>query len=150
MLTTSAPVYKKIPVSKPGPDEILINIKYSGVCHTDLLVLNDTLPAPRKNLLVGGHEGAGVVVARGDLVTEIEVGDHAGISGYTVPASTAHIAITRTSLFATRLSSPDIPSMEQTSNMLLRRLRMGPEFLKSAISRKWLQFFAQESPSTRA
>lgn len=30
--------YKKIPVQKPGPDEVLINIKYSGVCHTDLHV----------------------------------------------------------------------------------------------------------------
>lgn len=29
--------------------------------------------------LVGGHEGAGVVVAKGELVTEVEIGDHAGI-----------------------------------------------------------------------
>lgn len=28
--------YKKIPVAKPGPDEVLVNIKFSGVCHTDL------------------------------------------------------------------------------------------------------------------
>jgi propanol-preferring alcohol dehydrogenase len=27
-------IYKEIPVGKPGPDEVLINIKYSGVCHT--------------------------------------------------------------------------------------------------------------------
>ena len=27
-------VYKEIPVPKPGPDEVLVNIKYSGVCHT--------------------------------------------------------------------------------------------------------------------
>ena len=30
--------YKQIPVAKPGPDEVLVNIKYSGVCHTDLHV----------------------------------------------------------------------------------------------------------------
>ena len=30
--------YKEIPVPKPGPDEVLVNIKYSGVCHTDLHV----------------------------------------------------------------------------------------------------------------
>lgn len=35
--STGAPLqYKKIPVPKPGPDEVLVNIKYSGVCHTDL------------------------------------------------------------------------------------------------------------------
>ncbi len=29
--------------------------------------------------LVGGHEGAGVVVARGELVTDVEIGDYAGV-----------------------------------------------------------------------
>jgi D-arabinose 1-dehydrogenase-like Zn-dependent alcohol dehydrogenase len=28
--------YKTIPVPKVGHDEVLINVKYSGVCHTDL------------------------------------------------------------------------------------------------------------------
>ncbi|KAH6679525.1 hypothetical protein B0J14DRAFT_580977 [Halenospora varia] len=56
-------VYKKIPVQKPGPDEVLINIKYSGVCHTDLHAVN----------------GAGVVVALGSLVEDIQIGDYAGV-----------------------------------------------------------------------
>jgi propanol-preferring alcohol dehydrogenase len=35
--TNNAPLeYKKIAVSEPGHDEVLINIKYTGVCHTDL------------------------------------------------------------------------------------------------------------------
>lgn len=72
-------VYKKIPVQKPGPDEVLINIKYSGVCHTDLHAVNGDWPLKTKLPLVGGHEGAGVVVAVGELVNEIEVGDHAGV-----------------------------------------------------------------------
>ncbi|KAL1303539.1 hypothetical protein AAFC00_006912 [Neodothiora populina] len=71
--------YKQIPVQKPGPDEVLINVKYSGVCHTDLHALNGDWPLERKLPLIGGHEGAGVVVAKGDLVTEIQIGDHAGI-----------------------------------------------------------------------
>merc|ERR1712000_407702 len=72
-------VYKKIPVQKPGPDEVLINIKFSGVCHTDLHAVNGDWPLATKLPLVGGHEGAGVVVARGDLVKDIEIGDHAGV-----------------------------------------------------------------------
>lgn len=72
-------VYKQIPVKKPGPDEVLINIKYSGVCHTDLHAMKGDWPLPTKLPLVGGHEGAGVVVAKGDLVTEVEIGDHAGV-----------------------------------------------------------------------
>lgn len=73
-------IYKQIPVSQPGPDEVLINIKYSGVCHTDLSVLKGDLPSCTKLPLVGGHEGAGVVVAKGDLVAGgLEVGDHVGV-----------------------------------------------------------------------
>ncbi|KAH9886122.1 GroES-like protein [Xylariomycetidae sp. FL2044] len=72
-------VYKKIPVPQPGPDEVLINIKYSGVCHTDLHAMKGDWPLATKLPLVGGHEGAGVVVARGELVKDIEIGDHAGV-----------------------------------------------------------------------
>ncbi|KAK3371349.1 chaperonin 10-like protein [Lasiosphaeria ovina] len=72
-------VYKKIPVQKPGPDEVLINVKYSGVCHTDLHAMMGDWPLETKMPLVGGHEGAGVVVAKGELVKDVELGDHAGI-----------------------------------------------------------------------
>ncbi|KAH8662728.1 chaperonin 10-like protein [Ilyonectria robusta] len=72
-------IYKKMPVQMPGPDEVLVNVKYSGVCHTDLHAMMGDWPLKRKIPLVGGHEGAGVVVAKGDLVTNIEIGDHAGI-----------------------------------------------------------------------
>jgi len=35
--------YKQIPVPVPKPDEVLVNIKYSGVCHTDLHVRTNIL-----------------------------------------------------------------------------------------------------------
>ena len=79
-LTSSSDiVYKKIPVPKPGPDEVLVNIKYSGVCHTDLHAIKGDWPLDTKIPLVGGHEGAGVVVARGELVKDVQIGDYAGI-----------------------------------------------------------------------
>jgi len=70
---------KDIPVPSPGPDQVLINIKYTGVCHTDLHAWKGDWPLVAKLPLVGGHEGAGVVVAVGELVDDIQVGDHAGI-----------------------------------------------------------------------
>merc|ERR1711915_95211 len=77
---TGGPVeYKEIPVAKPGADEVLVNIKYSGVCHTDLHAWKGDWPLGTKLPLVGGHEGAGIVVAKGDLVKDIEIGDYAGI-----------------------------------------------------------------------
>lgn len=66
-------------MAKPGPDEILINVKYSGVCHSDVHAMKGDWPRQPKSPLVSGHEGAGVVVARGDRVTEIEIGDHVGV-----------------------------------------------------------------------
>lgn len=72
-------VYKQIPVPKPGPDEILVKIRYSGVCHTDLHAMKGDWPLPVKMPLVGGHEGAGHVVAKGELVHDFNIGDGAGI-----------------------------------------------------------------------
>jgi propanol-preferring alcohol dehydrogenase len=59
---------------------VLVNVKFSGVCHTDLHAMDGDWPLATKPLpLVGGHEGAGVVVAKGELVRELELGDHVGI-----------------------------------------------------------------------
>jgi len=77
--TGTYPVYKQIPVPKPGPDEVLVKIHYTGVCHTDLHAMKGDWPIPSKIPLVGGHEGAGVVVAKGELVNVIDIGDHAGV-----------------------------------------------------------------------
>lgn len=67
------------PVPTPASDEILVNVKYSGVCHTDLHAWKGDWPLDTKLPLVGGHEGAGVVVAKGENVTNFEVGDLAGV-----------------------------------------------------------------------
>nr|USH11223.1 alcohol dehydrogenase 2 [Kluyveromyces marxianus] len=71
--------YKDIPVPKPKSNELLINVKYSGVCHTDLHAWKGDWPLDTKLPLVGGHEGAGVVVAMGDNVKGWKIGDLAGI-----------------------------------------------------------------------
>ena len=71
--------YKDIPVPTPKPTEILIKVLYSGVCHTDLHAWKGDWPLDVKLPLVGGHEGAGIVVAKGENVTSFEIGDYAGI-----------------------------------------------------------------------
>ncbi|KAG0686915.1 alcohol dehydrogenase [Pichia californica] len=71
--------YKEIPVPKPKPTEILIKVLYSGVCHTDLHAWHGDWPLDVKLPLVGGHEGAGIVVAKGANVSSFEIGDYAGI-----------------------------------------------------------------------
>jgi len=72
-------VYKQIDIPKPAADQVLVNIKYSGVCHTDWHVKQGDWPLKGTFPLVGGHEGAGVVVAKGELVKDIQIGDHVGV-----------------------------------------------------------------------
>lgn len=71
--------YTDIPVPSPQANEILVNVKFSGVCHSDLHAWKGDWPAKTKLPLVGGHEGAGIVVAKGSNVTNFEIGDYAGI-----------------------------------------------------------------------
>ena len=79
--TSGGPLLYKtdFPVPTPASDEILVNVKYSGVCHTDLHAWKGDWPLDTKLPLVGGHEGAGVVVAKGENVNNFEIGDYAGI-----------------------------------------------------------------------
>ncbi len=62
----------------PQVGEVRIALGASGVCHSDLSVINGTLPIPPPAVL--GHEGAGTVVAIGAGVTNVKVGDHVVIS----------------------------------------------------------------------
>jgi S-(hydroxymethyl)glutathione dehydrogenase/alcohol dehydrogenase len=57
-----------------GPNQVRVKIHATGVCHSDLSVMNGTLPQMVPAVL--GHEGAGEVVEIGSDVTDIAVGDH--------------------------------------------------------------------------
>jgi aryl-alcohol dehydrogenase len=68
----------EIEVDDPRPDEVLVRIVASGVCHTDISVRDDVTPFPLPGVL--GHEGAGLVEAVGRDVTDLAVGDPVVIS----------------------------------------------------------------------
>lgn len=57
----------------PGPNEVVVRIAASGVCHSDLSATNGTLAMPPPCIL--GHEGSGVVEYVGPEVTRVKVGD---------------------------------------------------------------------------
>jgi propanol-preferring alcohol dehydrogenase len=62
----------------PGPGEVLVKLETSGVCHTDLHAAHGDWPVKPQPPFVPGHEGCGTVVAIGDGVEDLKVGDKVG------------------------------------------------------------------------
>jgi L-iditol 2-dehydrogenase len=68
----SAVSVQHVPIPRIGPGELLVRVESCGICHTDLKKIeHDLLPAPR----IYGHETAGIVVAAGAHVKDLQPGD---------------------------------------------------------------------------
>src|SRR5213078_1869536 len=67
-----------VEVRAPEPHEVKVRIHNAGVCHSDLSVLDGTIPFPTP--VVCGHEGAGIVEEVGNAVRGVEPGDHVVVS----------------------------------------------------------------------
>ena len=61
-------------LDEPGPGEVLVEVKASGVCHSDLHPARGDWPV--KTPVVLGHEGAGIVREVGPSVASVKPGDH--------------------------------------------------------------------------
>ena len=61
-----------------GPDDILIEIRFAGICHSDIHQAREEWGGALFPM-VPGHEIAGVVTEVGSDVTKFTVGDHAGV-----------------------------------------------------------------------
>src|SRR4051812_44245692 len=72
--TGQAFTVRDVQLADPLGREVLIDVKASGLCHSDLHVASNGAGFPMPALL--GHEVAGVVAAVGPDVTEFSLGDH--------------------------------------------------------------------------
>jgi len=62
-----------VEIAEPEGREVLLDVRASGLCHTDILfATHNIVPFPT----VLGHEVAGVVTKLGPGVTQFQVGDH--------------------------------------------------------------------------
>ncbi len=67
----------RVSVAAPRRDEVLVEMRASGVCGSDRHVVDGEWHVPAPTVM--GHEGAGVVVELGENVTGLAVGDHVSI-----------------------------------------------------------------------
>jgi threonine 3-dehydrogenase len=77
---------REVPVPAIGPDDVLIRVRKTGICGTDVHIWKwddwaaRTVPAP----MVVGHEFAGEIVEVGRDVTDLEVGQRVSGEGHLV------------------------------------------------------------------
>ena len=76
--TGAALTVEELELAPPGPGEVLVRLRASGVCHSDWNAVDGT--AETRCPAVLGHEGAGVVEAVGHGVTRVTPGDHVALS----------------------------------------------------------------------
>ena len=75
MRANKAPLeIEEVRIDDPLPGEVLLKTAASGICHSDLHVIEGSLPVPPPCIL--GHEPAGIVEAVGEGVTDFAPGDH--------------------------------------------------------------------------
>src|SRR5262249_37736491 len=65
---------EELRLDAPAPREVVVRTAATGVCHSDLHVIEGSLPSPLPTVL--GHEPAGVVESVGRDVRQVEPGDH--------------------------------------------------------------------------
>lgn len=75
----AAPRVEEVMKPVAGPDQIVVKIEASGLCHTDIHAAHGDWPVKPKLPFTPGHEGVGIVEALGSAVTEVVVGDRVAI-----------------------------------------------------------------------
>lgn len=71
--------FQQLEIPTPGPGQILVKTEACGVCHTDLHAASGDWPLKPGLPFIPGHEGIGLVVALGDGVTAVKIGDRVGV-----------------------------------------------------------------------
>ncbi|BBZ15611.1 NDMA-dependent alcohol dehydrogenase [Mycobacterium branderi] len=79
-----------VELGKPEPHDVIVEVRAAGLCHSDEHMATGDMVIPEEARLamglpsqfplVGGHEGAGVVVEVGSAVERFQVGDHVATS----------------------------------------------------------------------
>ena len=79
---------KDVPQPQPGPVQVLVKMRASGICYTDVHETLGHIPGPFPRIL--GHEPVGEIVATAPDVTARKVGAAWAPHGFNPPADAAN------------------------------------------------------------
>jgi len=79
----------ELPTPIPAPDQLVLQVRACGVCHTDLDTVEGRLSATHTPT-IPGHQVVGVVVDMGARVTRHQVGDRVGVTWLFDSCGTCH------------------------------------------------------------
>jgi aryl-alcohol dehydrogenase len=71
-------IFRETEMDEPRPDEILVRVVATGICHTDAHIRNQGYETPLPIIL--GHEGSGIVERVGAEVRTVQAGDRVVMS----------------------------------------------------------------------
>jgi len=71
-------VYSDVPLPEIKPDEVLVRVRYCGVCRTDLHVVEGELPV-LKSPVIPGHQVIGIIEKNGSQARRFRAGTRVGI-----------------------------------------------------------------------
>ncbi|XP_015115847.1 D-arabinitol dehydrogenase 1 [Diachasma alloeum] len=77
--TTKQLVLDNCAIPKPKENEVLIKVAFSGICGTDLHILDGSFPAKKDGRLTLGHEFAGTIEALGSAVKIFKIGQKVAV-----------------------------------------------------------------------
>jgi propanol-preferring alcohol dehydrogenase len=74
--------FDEVDEPRPGPGEVVVQVKAAGICHSDVTALDDPgwMPMFPELPRTMGHENSGVITAVGDGMSQWSVGDRVGLA----------------------------------------------------------------------
>ena len=71
-----------ITVPKPTiqePTDVIVKMTYASICSSDIHIIKGKVPRAKQGTILG-HEGVGIIVEKGESVTNFSIGDHVSIN----------------------------------------------------------------------
>jgi propanol-preferring alcohol dehydrogenase len=72
-------ILEQVTFRDPEPEEVLVRLRASGVCHTDIHAIDADWPIKPSFPFIPGHEGVGIVEKIGRAVNGVKEGDRVGL-----------------------------------------------------------------------